>query len=314
MSLRSSLAAQFGVGEEATWATAVTPTRFYEIRDLDVAYEIERVESEAIRASTRIARSDDWIAGTKKVSGSFGVDLMTKNMALLFKHAMGNVVTTGTGPYVHTLTPGTLTGKGLTMQGGYPSTDGVVNAFTWNGGKISEWTLACSAGELATLDLNVLAKEQTAATALATASYTSANALFSFTHGAITIGGATALIRECELKGNNGMDGERWFVGQDTTSEPLEKELRVYDGTLTADFESMTALNRYINGTEAALVLTFTRGADIVKVTANIRVDGENPTVSPGEILELSQPFKCLGSTTDASAVTVEITSAEAAP
>lgn len=312
--LASGLASQLGLKEEVTWGTAVTPDRFYEIRSLSIKQEIERIESEAIRAGTRVMRSDDWLAGRKVVAGDIELELSSKNWALLGKHMFGGIVTAGAGPYTHTLTPGDLTGKGLTIQGGLPDTAGTVQPFTWAGCKVASWEMSFDNQGLVPVTLSVVGKSETTATGLATAAYTSSNALLSFTHGAITLGGSSFKVRSGSLSGDNGLNAERFYVGQDATSEPLEAALRDYSGTLECDFESLTAYNRFVNGTEAALVLTFTRSADIVQITTNVRFDGETPDVSGPDILTQTLPFKCVGSTTDASAITMVVTSSEATP
>jgi hypothetical protein len=307
---------QLGIGVESAWGTAVTPTRFLEFRDgTAFKQEIDRIESEARRAGVRVARSDDWTPGKKVVSGSIELDLTTKNAALLFKHAgFSSVVSSGSGPYSHVETPGSLTGLGLTLQFGIEDTAGTAQPFTYAGGKVKSWKMACAVGDLASLVLDLVAKSETTATALATASYTSGSNVFSFVHGAITIAGVAVKVREFELSGDNKLNDDRFFLGQDTTSEPLESKVRAYGGSLTCDFESLTAYNRFVAGTEAALVLTFTRGADVVTVAGNVRFDGETPKAS-NDIAEQTLPIKFLSpNTTDADAITVTVASSESAP
>ncbi len=112
------------------------------------------------------------------------------------------------------------------------------------------------------------------------------------------------------LAGDNALS-ERFFICQDTTEEPLETGLRSYTGTVSADFEDLTAYNRFVNGTEAALVLTCTAGSNTLVATCNVRFDGKTPNVGDRGVIEQSLPFVCLGST-DAAAITVVITNSDA--
>jgi hypothetical protein len=311
----SGLGAALGIAEEVTWGTAVTPpTRWYEFRGMALAQDIARIESEAIRANTRVMRSDDWTPGRKGVAGDLTVELSTKNMALLHKHMFGGVATSGAGPYTHTFTPGTLTGKGLTVQELLPDTSGTVRALTVPGVKVASWELSFDNEGLVPLTLSFVGKSATTATAAGTPSYTSSNNVFSFAHGSLTIAGSSAPVRSGSLSGDNGLDLERFFFGQDTISEPLEAGMREYGGSLEIDFESLTQYDRFVNGTEAALVIAFTRGSDSITYTANVRFDGATPEVGGPEILSMTVPYKCVGSTTDASALTAVVVSSESTP
>ena len=60
-------------------------------------------------------------------------------------------------------------------------------------------------------------------------------------------------------------------------------------------------------------MLTFTSGADILAITTNVRYDGETPTVSGAELLELPVPFMAISDTSDAAAYTAVLTNADAA-
>lgn len=311
-----ALKIQLMIGEETTWGTAVTPNRAYEVvPGSGLTNDIARIESTAIRSNTRVQRSDDWTPGRKVVSGDIELELTTRNWALWFKHMLGAVATTGAGPYTHTCTPGDLRGRGLTLQLGLDDSAGVAQPFTYNGAKVTGWELSCSAPDgLAMVTVSLVAKAETTATALAVPNYTASNNLFSFVHGAITIGGGAASVKEATVTADNALNTERFYIGQDTTSEPLEKGYRTYTGSLTCDFENLTAYNRFVNGTEAALDLTFTRGADSIKVAGNVRFDGETPEVTD-DITEQALPIKFLSpNTTDAAAITVTVVSGEATP
>lgn len=314
MAVGSGISGQLGLKEETTWATAVTVDRFYELLSESVGYKIARIESDGIRSGQRIMRSDDWGAGTKRVSGPISLELSTKNMALLFKHAMGSVATTGAGPYTHTCTAGDLTGKGLTIQAGRPSSDGTVQAFTWNGCKIADWDLVFELDKHVKLNLGIVGKDQTTATGLASASYTSSNSLLSYTHGAITVGGSAIKVKSGSIKGVNALDTDRLFVGDTAISEPLENGRREYTFDLKCEFESLTALNRIVNGTEAALSLAFTRSTDSITITGNLRFDEGMPNLANMGILEQPLSGKFIATAADSTAITVAVISSESTP
>lgn len=310
----SGISGQLMLAEESTWGTAVTVTRAYELLSESIDYELARVESEGIRSGQRVIRSDDWTTGTRRVSGSVELELTTKNMALLFKHAMGSVVTSGAGPYTHTCTPGDLTGKGLTIQVGRPSSDGTVQPFTFNGAKVSGWELGFGLDETTRLTLNVVGKDQSTGTSLAVASYTASNDLLAFTHGAITVADSAIKVKSGSVKGENPMNTDRIFLGESTVNEPIENGRRDYTFDFTAEFESLAALNRVVNGTEAAVSLSFTRSGSSVTVTGNVRFDKGMPSLGGFEMLEQPLSGRFVATGADSTAITVAVVSTEAAP
>jgi hypothetical protein len=143
---------------------------------------------------------------------------------------------------------------------------------------------------------SLLAQEETTATGLATASYPSGYALFVFTQGTLSVGGSAIDVRECTFSGDNKLADDRYKLGSALRKEPLETDLREYTGEIAAYYTALTDYARFTAGTEAALVLDFV-GAVIsnaytfeLKLTANVRFDGETPAVEGPE--EVMQPLK----------------------
>ncbi len=313
----SGISASLGLAPESVYGTYVAPTKFYEFVSESLALNIDRIESSGIRADSRVMRSDDWTPGNSWIEGDIELELSTKNWAFLFGHILGGtVVTTGAGPYVHTYSgPGSLTGKSLSAQIGRPSTDGTVRAFSLAGCKVNSFELSCDVGtDPVPCTLGIVGKSETTATALTTPSYTSSNDIFAYTHGAVTVGGSSVPVKSATVTIDTPMDSERFYIGQPTISEPLENDIRDITGELTMDFASLTQYALFTGGSEAAVVLTFTRGTNVISFTFNARFDGATPEVGGRDLLELPLSFKALASSTDASALTIAITSSEATP
>lgn len=301
MAIPSGLSAQIGFVDESAYGTAVTVTRFYEFRDESLKSDISRIESSALRAGTRVLRSDRWTPGKKSVGGDVTFELANKSFGLLLKHMFGGVVTSqpSAGPdptvYDHTFTPGDLP-VSLTGQVGRPDVGGTVRPFTYGGLRVSDWELSCGIDEIATIKTSFVGQTEDTATALATASYPSTLSLLTFVNGTLTVGGGATNVKSISLKGATGL-ADRYFLGSQLRSQPLENALRKYDGKMDLEFESLTAYNRYVNGTEASVVLLF-QGATIsttfkyqLQITMNCRFDGETPAISGPDIVGLSMPF-----------------------
>lgn len=304
------LAGQFGYVTETTTGTAVTVDTFLPINSESVKQEIERLDSQGIRAGRLVTST--WKPGSQTIAGSIELELWNTDIATVFNHMFGAVATaTNGGQWNYTFTPGDLTGKSFTAQVGRPDISGTVRPFTWAGCKIDTWTLSAEVGELAMLSLDVVAMTETNGTALASASYDASLDPFVFTEGSVVVAGTTNnAVRSFELEGANGLT-DRFRLGSATSKEYLENAFREYTGTLTTDFESLTAYDRFLDGTESALKLVFNNGTENLEVTLNVRYDGESPELAGEELLEQPLPFKAVSATNDSSAITAVLTNGE---
>lgn len=312
MAAPAGFAGQFGFKSETVVGTGVTVDQFLPFDSESLKQTISRIDSKGIRAGRRTLAT--WAAGIKSVGGDVVMDLPNRNFATLLKHMFGTLNTAGSNPYTHTASPGSLTGSSLTVQIGKPDVGGTVDPFTYAGVKVASWSLSAEVDQFAKLTLTLAGMSEATGTALATASYSSTYAPFTFVQGSLTLAaGAMSYVRSFELNGDNGLATDRHRVGSATPKELLEQNVRSYGGTISADFEGLTAYNRFVNGTEAALVLAFSNGSDTFTVTTNVRFDGETPAVgSADELLEQPLPFVCVSSTSDAAAVTAVLVNTEA--
>lgn len=314
MALDTSLAAQIGYAVETTAGTAVTVTRFLPLISDSVNQKIARLESKAIIAGARTWRSQQWQPGSIDIAGQVSHELYDRSIGMLLRACFGGVATTGAGPYTHTFTPGDLTDDSLTMQIGKPDITGVVNAFTYAGVAATSWDIDATAGQLVMFNMNFAAMTEVTNVALASASYASSIKPMVFTGASLTMGGSSANCKKLTLHGDNKLDITRHFLGTATIKQPLESDLRDYTGVFNGEFESLTAYNRFVNGTEAALVATFAAGAQTLVVTYNVRFDGDTPNITGRGIVQQNLPFKAVGATTDAGAITAVWTTTESTP
>lgn len=316
MALKSGLAAQLGIKAETTFGTFVAPTRFHPLISESISEEIERIESEGIVAGRRILASAQWAPGNVTVAGDIQTELFQQGMGALLKQCFGAVSTSGSDPYTHTLTPGDLDDDSLSLQVGIPDVAGTVQPFSVAGVKVTDWELSVDAGGLVMLSTSIVGQSLVTSEALATASFGSGGVTpFTFKHASATVAGGAANVKKLTLSGSNGLDTDRRFIGSATISQPLEAELREYTGVVDLEFESLTHMNRFRNGTEVALVATISAGASAsLTITTNVRFDGATPEVDGKGVVQLSTPFKCVAPTTDASAITAVLINSDATP
>jgi hypothetical protein len=318
----TGLNAQFGVAAETTYGTRVTVSRFYPLVNESLVQDIERLESEGIIAGSRVIRSEQWGSGRSTIEGDIGLELFQQHTGLLFEHMLGSITSsTAGGVSTHTVTPGSLFGKSLTVQIGKPDINGIVAAFvqpfTYAGVKVKSWELACETGEIVTLGLGCVAQTETTGVAIATASYgADGGRPFRYVHGSVLLAGTTVCVRGITVNGENPMDTDRECIGQAFIDQPIENDLRVYGGTVNLEFNGLTQYQRFLNGTEAAMVLSFSASATAqATLTMNARFDGITPTVKGKELLMMEVPFKCIASTTqDSSAISFTLKNVQTTP
>jgi len=316
MPLASGLAGQLGLAEEVTYGTYVAPTRFTEFNTESLHLERERIESAGIRAGRRILHR--WAQGIQRVNGDIELELAPQGMALIWKHILGANVDSGTGPYTHTITPGDLTGKSLSIQIGRPTISGTVQAFSYLGCKIAQAELDLKTNDWAMLKLSIYGAHEDTSQTLGTASYPATLTPFVFTQGSLTVAGSAFDVISANVSIDNGFAVDRHFIRATTPErpkEPLEAKRRTITGTLTADFVDLTAYNRFVNGTEAALVVTLNAGAAAqTTITMNVRYDGTTPSIGGDELVGQELPFKAVSATSDAAAITVAVLNSDTTP
>lgn len=313
MAIRSGLAAQIGIGVETTVGTAVTPTRFYEFTSESIVQTIERIESNGLRAGSRVLRNDRYVSGQKAIEGSVELPLTAGNTAILFKHALGANATSGSNPYTHAATMSDPFGLGLTVEVGRPGNDGTVRAFTYAGVKISTLDIKASVGDLLTAELGLIGSTAEATGTITAASYGSGLLPVSFTGATVDVAGSSYPCKDFSFSLDNGLDAERYVLGASTAREPVAANLAEVTGEVMAEFVDLTAYNRVVNATHAAITATFTDTASPAKtITVSIpivRFDGDTPNVGGPEVLDISLKYKGLF---DGSASPVTITTVNA--
>jgi len=267
---------QLGFKDESTFNTPVTVDRFAEYAgdQAPIMGIAGRTEGNPLRVGSRARRAGRTIPYFHHAEGTVEMELLTKGFGWWLKHMLPSVATTGAGPYVHTATEGGSSasiGKSFTAQMNYPfNPAGTNQAVTFAGGKIPKWSLGCDVDGMLTVSLDLWFASMTTATALATAAYPSAPNNFAWSHGVVTVGGTAFDITNLNVEVDQGMNVDRRQIrGNSAAKEPTPGALGVTWG-LTADFDSLTQWNRVhstsVSGMSAAIVSTFTNGADIIVV------------------------------------------------
>lgn len=314
MPIASGLESQWGFSPESTPGTRVAPATFLPYLSENVKHEIERMVSQGLRAGRRTRGV--WRPGRQTVKGGVTFELAPQGAVRLFKWAMGGLSSTGSGPFTHTLTPNTLDDESMTWQFNKPDESGTNRVFDIYGAACTDWSVGLKLGEFAMATFNMEGMQAVYDQTLATASYPSGWNPFAYTSGSLTIAGSAYEPEEITITGTNGLQTGRHRIKATTPQWPVrhrEAAFRDYGGTLNGDFFDLAAYNRFVNGTEAALVVTLSDGASAsLTITGNVRFDGETPNVSGAAMLKQSLPFVFTSGTSDAAAITLTLVSSDA--
>lgn len=309
MTYRTGIDAQLGVKVESTYGTGVAVDRFWEFLSEGLSQgAVGKVVGQGLGRG-RYPRTDRVRTYAAPVTGPIELEVMDAGMGLLFGLMLNSTpATTDAAPvYTHTATPDANGGygKSFTCQVGKPGVGGTVHPFTYEGGKVTSWSLASAIGEALKATLNChfknLVTSGASAYALQSASYASDAEMLIFVDGALTIGGSAVPVKGFNIDGDNGLDVERMFHGSGLPSEPLAAAIAAITGNIEAEFTDLTAFNAWVAGTQAALVLTFDNGHVVGGSTHQLQVTipaveytGEVPTVGGPGIVQQARPFRAL--------------------
>lgn len=233
--------AQIGFAKEVTWGQFVAPTKFFPLLTPEMAYTLERLDSEGIVAGLDILGTEQWAQGNLTVGGGCGFELYASEMSLLFEAMFGTMVTTGSGPFTDTFTPTAGELPSLSAQVGHPRPAAGVIPAAHLGCKVASWELGCSQGAIATLGLQLAARNAVyGSRAVADGVTTSASAV---------ITSATAAFSQADV------------------GKLLVASAGVTAGTVLASVQSATNATLSANATATGTAITFTIGATLATAT-----------------------------------------------
>lgn len=302
----SGLDAQIGFGQETTWGTEATVTRFVEFNSETMQYNPTFLEPGGLRVGTKFKRVSRTRVARTDVTGDVTVDFATLGMGMLVRNCLGSA-TASTATIVSPATkqvhqPGGYMGMGLTCQVGRPQPSGTVQSFTYSGCKVTKWEFDVKDNAIPTLKLTLDGKAEDTTTALTTAAYLSGTTVFDFSETTIKLGGtatttsgvvsisggvaATTVITEFDITGTTPLDTSRFGLGnQGLKSEQLENNIPTITGKLTAEFNETEWYSVFKANTKIPLQFTLVGGA--------IGASGSNNTfdiIMPAVLVKAAPP------------------------
>ena len=310
----SGMSGQVGWGPESAYGTGVTVDQFLPFRSESFEDTYERSMADDIIAGAQTERQDQVRAGNKSFMGSLGMYLFNRGQVELFRQALGGDTTTsGAGPYTHALAPGDLTGRSLSVQVGRPDLGGTMRPFNYTGCKVQRLGLAVTAGEYATLDVELLAQDAEQTTALETASMPSGLVRYHADDLAVTIGGSAVCVRNLDLEIANALDDTRRCVGSALIKEPLRNDHVAVSGSVEIEWTDLAHYNRVKDLTVAAMVIAFDNDTDTLDITMQARFDAASQPIAGRGVVYQTLTFAASGATSDNDTIDVEFSNADSA-
>jgi hypothetical protein len=188
---------QVGLVAETTFATIVTPTRFFEwLAGNGLDWDPEPKVGAGLRVGSQIPRSARRFGLVGKGSGKIMAELASKGFGTVLKGAWGTAThTLVSGTTYQQLYTAAVTGTFLdsfTIQEGIVRPGGTVDAYTFGGCSVSSFEIEMPDTGIATTSFDLDARSLTTSTALASATYPTSPTLYRSSlplAGNMTIGG-----------------------------------------------------------------------------------------------------------------------------
>lgn len=300
---------QLGIKSESTWGTAVTVDLFPGgWTGGNPTVEQRPLVSKAIRANRLLPHCIS--AGPKTVGGTVSMELVPQPMATIMRHMWGTINTTGANPYDHTASIGSVRGKSFTLQVGVDDEGGTPRVLTYSGCKIPSWKKQATAGEIATLEFEVSARDYVTNVALASASYTD-HCPFTFVHGSVSVDGTElARVKSFEEAFTRPLRTDGHYIGSALVKEQLGNGQPELMTTIETEFTDLTLHD--LANTTVEIILEFDNGTQTLTDTINGFVLPATPTVTAVETLTGFTFTALAHGSTDAAAATSVLHNAEA--
>ena len=273
-----------GFGEESSYGTPVTRTKFVEI----VSENIRLVKAPVKRGPLYDEAQRYWIPGRKSVEGGVRAEMLYEGFELPLKHLLGAGVTSslGSGAYQHTFTPTLQPPTALTIE-----VNRDVASFVYHGCQIQSVTLENAVDGVVQFAMDVLGEDETTAIA-STPSFPGDKPIHYAQTVTITAGSDTVQAESVRLTIANALAGDRYKLGSRLRRGLGRGGKRVVSGSFVAEFEDFTQYNNYVSETEKALTISWQggliSGSNYYKLTCSlprVLITGDTPTVGgPGPI------------------------------
>jgi len=267
---RTRLVAQ----EETCWGELATPGTQ---NALGIEYVSETLRNTINTIESGLIRGDRMRAatqqGNQRPGGDINGELQPHGIwPLLLYHALGgSVVTTGSGPFVHSLEGSVDLPEGLTIEKRFGYPDGTFNWLRYYGSRVNEFGLSIPTEGIVTARAGIISRQEAEAVADMNASpeFPADNEPFNSFQGAILMdqdGGGTrttiATITSLDMLINNNIDGDQFAIDGNAYRADVPEDIRIVNGNMSVFFTDTNwqLYQAYLADTMLSMEVTLTRG------------------------------------------------------
>ena len=238
--------------------------------------------------------------GTITDDGSFDFDLNAENTGLFFKHLFGNVVHSGTGPYTHVYTGGTLP-VSLWADVDYGAAFGGDRYTRHLGIRLNSITFPLNPSGPCVVSVEAMGIDATQSTTPVDATLTDTGAVpFSGFDATILENGIEiGEVKSGSIKVTNNLDGGQYSFGSKGKRRLMPEGFMEVSGSLVVFFENDVLMKKALSGTTSNLKVTYSRGNGLGTVgnesieifVQNLQYKPAMPEVSGQGGLEITLEF-----------------------
>tara|TARA_R100000152_G_C6771101_1_gene197518 strand:- start:111 stop:1076 length:966 start_codon:yes stop_codon:yes gene_type:complete len=266
MALTFGRSAYIGINKESSYGTANGGSNQSDFAVKNRVFSVSLLRNQERERTTHLSQSSAAFAvntfdGFEIAGGTIETPLTYKGLGMLLECALGESVTTGSGPsYTHTFNPTDYSStKSLTIA----VQRGTGKSEQFEGCYVSSMSISCSAGEEARASFEIIAETATArAAALAgTPAFGDGAQVFHFQSSTLSYNSNTYKMRSLELNLDNKLERVN-YLGSKLTSMPSISDVREVTLTATFDLEDANLYNSQISGTSANVEVSFTSGSN----------------------------------------------------
>ena len=276
-------ARHLGVGEETTWGTAVTPTRFFEVLSESVHIEknFENIETIRNYSTREIVKLTEIIKGDVEILANYD------GIGILFKHLLGSVDTVTGSINTHTFPASTgipstdRIGLGLTLE---VQRDGSL-VWTYAGGKLMGLTHSFGLDQSSRMTLSMMGKSETTASSGTTASYSTLLPLKP-PHITVNLDASALSASSCTLTVENPLDEPFLLGSTGLGAEPDRSVVLKVSASIDLLFDDFTEYDKFSAESDVDIQIVADNGTE--SLTYNLdkcRILSATPAVSGRERL-----------------------------
>lgn len=310
----------FGSGwafaKETVYGTPVATTKALPFLSESLTLQKNWVTSNTLKGGNYLPTTSSSRQGSRVGGGDVQLLMYTHGTAALTEAMLGQIATTGAGPYVHTATTA-ATLPSYSMQVTYGATTSTMKKAV-EGAKCDSWEIAVAVGENVTLGTSWIYEDEIMSTAGSLAgTYPASTSVYNANDfGTLTVNGVAYCVTNLTVSGNNNLKGDSFCIGQTTIANPTAQR-REITGTVTIklDQTNLALYNAWIAGTNMPIVATATQGASVFTINApGAYLLGGTPVVSGEDELTVDLPYEIRASGVDSAAFSLVTTNSDSAP